>query len=134
MPLDFGTLPAFILYFVTSTVLFLVAAFVYHWVTPYHELELIGQGNVAVAVSYSGAMLGLALPLASLAAHSVSLLDLGSWAVAALATQLVVYFAVHFLLKRRLDAQIVSGNVAVGTFLGALSVVFGLLNAACLTY
>lgn len=134
MPVDFGTLPAFILYFLSCTVLFLLAAYVYHWVTPYHELELIAQGNVAVAVSYSGAMLGLALPLASLAAHSVSLLDLGRWAAAALVTQLVVYFAVHFLLKKQLDDQIVAGNVAVGTFLGALSAVFGLLNAACLTY
>lgn len=134
MPFDFGTLPAFVLYFLASTGCFLLAAFVYHWVTPYHELKLIADGNVAVAVSYAGAMLGLALPMASLAAHSVSLVDLGRWAAAALVTQLVVYFAVHVLLKKQLDAQIVNGNVAVGIFLGAISLVFGILNAACLTY
>ena len=47
------------------TVALLVSAiFVYIKITPYDEIKLIRGGNMAAAVSLSGAVIGLALPLA----------------------------------------------------------------------
>ena len=58
-------LPDFLLYFVVA--LLLLAAFVaiYVRVTPYREFVLIRGGNIAAAISLTGALIGFVLPLAS---------------------------------------------------------------------
>ena len=71
-------LPDFLLYFVVA--LLLLAAFVaiYVRVTPYREFVLIRGGNIAAAISLTGALIGFVLPLASAIAHSVNPVDISS--------------------------------------------------------
>ena len=123
----------FLLYLALSLALLAVFTWLYDKVTPYDELSLIRNGNVAAAIAYSGAIIGLALPLASAVAHSVNPVDMMIWGAFALAVQLLVYFVVRRLLPR-LNEQIPEDNAAPAVLLAAMSIGAGIVNAACLTY
>jgi len=125
--------PAFITYFLVSIGLLVIFLFVYIRVTPYKEIQLIREGNVAAALSVAGAMLGFTIPLAHAVAQSVSIPDMLIWGVIALLVQILVYLVVRVLLPG-LATGIPAGNAAQGAFLGALSLSTGVLNAACMTY
>lgn len=124
----------FALYFGTALLAWGLTLVIYMAVTPYAELHLVRQGNRAAAWSLAGTALGLALPLASLVAHAVSLWDLISWAALALLAQLALWWLARRLLVPDLRAAIEADREAVGLLLGALSLGLGLLNAASLTY
>lgn len=128
-----GGIGNFFVYFVLALVL--VAAFlvIYVQVTPYREFALIREGNVAAALSLSGALLGFIVPLASAVAHSVSVIDMTLWGVVALIVQLAAFLAARVLVRGLADA-IPAGKTATGLFVGALSLGVGILNAACMTY
>ena len=126
-------LPAFLAYFGCALVLLVAFFLLYGWVTPYNELALIREGNVAAAISMGGALLGFTLPLASVIAHAVSLPDMLAWSVVALVAQVAVYTIVSRAVPRFNEA-IRDGRVAAATLLAALSVAVGMLNAASLTY
>ncbi len=125
-------LPAFLTYFSLSLALLVVFLAVYLFVTPYNELQLIRQGNVAAALSLAGAVVGFVLPLARAVTQSVSPLDLVAWGVVALVVQVVVFFLVGKLVPRFAEA-VRDGRVAAATLLAALAVGVGLLNAASMT-
>ena len=125
-------LPAFISYFFLSLALLVVFLAVYLAVTPYRELALIRQGNVAAAISLGGATIGFVLPLARAVTQSVSMLDLVTWGGVALVVQVVVFLIVGVLLPK-LTAAVKDGQVAAAAFLASLAVAVGLLNAASMT-
>jgi len=125
-------LPAFLLYFFLSLALLVVFLAVYLSVTPYNELSLIRQGNIAAAISLAGAIVGFVLPLARAVTQSVSALDLIAWGVVALVVQVAVFLLVGKLVPRFAEA-VRSGQVAGATFLAALAVAVGVLNAASMT-
>ena len=133
MLISLQTIGSFLLYF--GAALILQAAFVvlYMAFTPHHEARLIKQGNAAAAISLGGAVLGFSLPLASVIAHSVSLVDLAVWGVVALVVQLAVYWLVDFLL-REISKHIDEGNIAAAITLATASLAIGLINAASMTY
>ena len=123
----------FVAYFAMALALVAVFLTVYTWVTPHGEIALIRQGNVAAALSLSGALLGFVVPLASAIAHSVAWWDMVLWGGVALAVQLLSYFAVRLILPN-LTQDISAGKIAQGLFLGTTSLAIGILNAASLTY
>ena len=125
--------PAFLLYFVLALILLALFVAIYTRVTPYREIALIREGNVAASISLSGALIGLVLPLASAIAHSVSPLDMVAWGVIALVVQLIVYAVTGALVPRFREA-IEAGHAAPATLLAALSVSAGILNAASMSY
>jgi putative membrane protein len=123
----------FLIYLVLALALLAVFSWLYDKVTPYNEMKLIREGNTAAATSYSGAMIGLALPLASSVAHSVNPIDMVIWGVIALAVQVLVYFLVRRLLPQ-LNDHIPENKIAPALMLAAMSIAAGIINAACLTY
>lgn len=123
----------FLIYLILSFALLTAFAWLYDKVTPYNELELIRNGNSAAAIAYAGAIIGLALPLASAVAHSVNPVDMIIWGVFALVVQVLVYFLVRRMVPR-LNDQIPENHVAPAVLLAAISIAAGILNAACLTY
>ena len=125
-------LPAFLTYFFLSLALLVVFLAVYLAVTPYSELGLIRQGNVAAAISLGGAVIGFVLPLARAVTQSVSTLDLVTWGGVALVVQVVVFLLVGKLVPK-LTAAVKDGQVAAATFLASLAVAVGVLNAASMT-
>jgi putative membrane protein len=106
---------------------------VYMKLTPYDELKLIKDGNVAAAASLSGALLGFTFPLAAAITNSVHPWDMMLWSLIALVVQLVVYVLVRRTLIN-VSRRIPEGQVASGIVLAAVSISAGLLNAACMTY
>ena len=125
--------PAFIIYLGSTLALLAVFLFLYIRITPYREIQLIREGNVAAAISLSGATIGFTIPLAKAVAQSGSLLDMLMWGGIALVVQLLAYAVVRLLIPG-ITKDIPDGKIAQGTFLGMLSLTTGLLNAACMTY
>jgi putative membrane protein len=125
--------PSFLLYFALALALLGLFVAIYVRVTPYRELALIREGNLAASISLSGAIVGVVLPLASAIAHSVSALDMVAWGVIALVVQLVVYALTGRLVPRFREA-IEAGRVAPALLLAAISVSAGILNAASMSY
>ena len=126
-------LPNFLLYFALALVLLTIFVAIYVRVTSYREFVLIRSGNVAAAISLSGALIGFVLPLASAIAHSVNPVDMVAWGAIALLVQLVVYAAVSRLVPHFREA-IEADRAAPAALLAALAISVGILNAACLTY
>ena len=125
--------PAFIIYLGSTLALLAVFLFLYIRITPYREIQLIREGNVAAAISLSGATIGFTIPLAKAVAQSGSLLDMLMWGGIALVVQLLAYAVVRLLIPG-ITKDIPDGKIAQGTFLGMLSLATGILNAACMTY
>ena len=123
----------FLIYAGLSVAFIYLYMIVYLWLTPYSELKLIKDGNVAAALSLSGSVLGFTFPLAAAIVHSVHLWDMMLWAVIAAVVQLLVYVAVRYTLLN-VVRRIPDGQVATGIVLAAISLSAGILNAACMTY
>ena len=123
----------FLVYAGLSVAFIYLYMIVYLWITPYNELKLIKEGNVAAAISLSGSVLGFTFPLAAAISNAVHPWDMMLWGVIAATVQLLVYVAVRFSLLN-VSRRIPDGQVASGIVLGAISVCAGMLNAACMTY
>lgn len=130
---SFATFDDFMLYLAVALVLLALFIAVYVRITPYREIVLIREGNMAAAYSLSGAVLGFAIPLAAAIHHSVNLVDMAIWGLVALVVQ-VLAFVVVKLLVPALPRDIPADRTSAGFFLGALSVAVGMLNAACMSY
>ncbi len=120
------------LYLISAALLMTVFFMVYCWATPFDEMAQIRAGNSAAALSFSGALIGFSLTIASAILHSTSLVLFVAWSVGAIVVQLVVYVLVSRLLHMSKE-QIESNNVAFGGLLGAISLAIGAINAACLS-
>lgn len=124
---------AFVIAFAAAVAFFVAFKFVYQWVTPYHERDLIRQGNTAAAVALGGALIGYVLPLASALSQTVSLAEFAVWALLAGVIQITAFIVVSRLVYRALAARIEAGEMAAGIYLASISIGVGLLNAACMT-
>ena len=124
--------PVLLVQLATTTALFVVGLAIYIWLTPYRELQLIRAGNVAAAITLSGQMLALAIPLGAMLAHSVNLADIVLWGVVAVILQLVA-FAAAAILVRDLPKAIERGEIASAMVLAAAQIVAGIFNAAAMS-
>ncbi len=130
---SFAGFDDFLLYLVVSLVLLAVFVAVYIRVTPYREISLIREGNMAASFSLSGSLLGFIVPLASAVQHSVSLVDMAIWGLIAMVVQILAFVVVKMLIPS-ITQDIPADKGAQGFFLGSLSLGVGLLNAACISY
>lgn len=128
-----GTLPLFGLFFACACALLFVFALIYTFVTPYNELRLIRGGNSAAAISFSGAMIGFAIPLAGVIENSVNILDMLVWGLVALVVQILAFLFARMMLPD-LIRQIEAAEIGPAIVLAGFAVAIGLLNAACVTY
>jgi len=113
---------------VTVAILF-AAASLYVLLTPHKEIALIREGNSAAAVSLSGVLVGLAIPLAISLKASTSLVDLALWGVAIVLVQLLVFRLVDFILHG-LPKRIQDGEMAAAAMLVGAKVATALILAA----
>jgi len=120
-------------YFTAAVGFVVVFCQVYCWITPYDELKLVRDGNVAPAVSFGGALIGFILPLHSAITHSVGFMDMLVWAAVAMVVQLTVFGIVR-LFFRGLVREIENNHTAAATLLAFFSLAIGILNAASMTY
>ena len=91
--------PRFLIWTASAGAMLVVASTIYVLLTPWKELALVKGGNASAGLALAGAIAGLAIPIASTLASSVSLFDLLIWGVIALLFQLIVYRLVDILLR-----------------------------------
>ena len=130
---SFATFDDFLVYLAVAVALLAVFIAIYIRVTPYREITLIREGNMAASFSLSGALLGFIIPLASAIQHSVNLIDMALWGAIAMLVQLAAYVVVKLLIPS-LTQDIPADKGSTGFFLGSISLGVGLLNAACMSY
>jgi putative membrane protein len=130
---SFAGFDDFLVYLAVSLVLLALFVAIYIRVTPYREMALIREGNMAASFSLSGALLGFVIPLAAAVQHSVSLIDMAIWGVIAMLVQIVAFVVVKLAIPG-ITQDIPAGKGSCGFFLGCVSLGVGLLNAACMSY
>ena len=126
----------FISFFLTALVLVVVFLYLYALVTPYDDYKLIFEdNNIAAALGFGGAIIGVSIPLYSALVNSVSYTDFVIWGVIAILIQLIFAFIVTRITgKYSLESKISQGVVPVGILMAFLSICIGLLNAGSMSY
>src|SRR3546814_16429411 len=97
--------PILLLHLAVTLGLLAAAAVLYTRLTVHDEIALIRQGNVAAAISFSVAVLGLAIPLAFCLAASFGVWDVLLWGALTLLLQFLslrVISAVLLVMSPRL--------------------------------
>jgi putative membrane protein len=122
-------LPVLLLQFAICIVLLVAGVAIYTKVTPFHERELLREGNVAASAVLSGAVIALAIPLAALLATTRTVLDIVVWGIVAILLQLVTVVIVCHLM-RRMRLTIEDGSVAAALPIAAAQLAIAVLNAA----
>jgi putative membrane protein len=120
------------LHLVAAGLLLFLFFFVYTWATPFDEMTLIRQGNVAAALTLGGAMVGFSMTVASGLVHTDALRSFVAWSAAAAAVQLLTYVLVTRLLHMS-KQQIEGNNVAFGVLLASISISVGAVSAGALS-
>ena len=124
----------FLLFFLTAVAVLILFLYLYAKVTPYDDYVLIfEENNVAAALGFGGAIVGLSIPLYSALVSSVSYFDFFIWALVAMLVQLLfAYGATKKKGKFSFEQKIQDGNVSAGMLMSFLSI--GLLNAGSMSY
>jgi putative membrane protein len=123
-----NAIAAFAEYLGTSVVLLSIFVYIYALATPYKDFSLIAHDNVAVAVTFAGAVLGFTLPMVAAIYYTRSLLEMIGWAAITCVVQLAVVVVLRGQAKR-----IEEGHVSSAIMVAALSVSIGLLNAVSIS-
>lgn len=130
---SFAGFDDFLAYLGISLAYLAVFVAIYIRITPYREMQLIREGNMAASFSLSGAILGFIVPLASAVQHSVSLVDMAIWGLIAMGVQIAAFVVVKLCIPS-ITRDIPDNKGAQGFFLGSLSLGVGLLDAACMSF
>ena len=125
-------IPFLLTHFGVTIVMLVVGAFIYIKITSHDEMALIRDGNNAAAVSLSGAILGLAIPLAFCMANSVNVYDIVIWGLVTLVIQLVTFWIIDLWL-RDLSQKIEDGQVGTAILLVSVKLAVASINAAAIS-
>jgi putative membrane protein len=123
---------AYLLHLVSGCVLMAVFFAIYTWITPFDEIALIREGNMAAALSLAGAVVGFCLTLASSVLHSDSYEMFLAWCTGAMVVQSAGYAVITRMLPQ-MNSAIEHNNAAMGALMGTASLALGIINAACLS-
>ncbi len=127
-----ANLSDFLVFFVVAVVLTILFLLIYTRVTRHNEFALIKQQSVAASIAFSGSMIGFALPLASAMIDADTVVEMVLWGLVALIVQLLIYQLIRLPMPR-ISERIEANEIAAGSWLGACSMVAGILNAAAMT-
>jgi putative membrane protein len=121
-------------YFLASAVVVLAAVFIFDLLTKYKIWDEVNNGNLAVAMSTGGLILGVANIMKAAVASNDSVLQTLKWGGIGAATLIIVYFLFElFTPKMRVSEEIGKGNKAVGLLSLIYSLAFSLIIGACIS-
>ena len=124
--------PVLISHFLVTIIMLAVGITVYLWTTPYPELKLIREGNVAAAISLGAAIISLSIPLAFSMSVSVGVTDIVVWGLVTLAILLIVYRIIDLLLKE-LPKRIEAGELGSAVLLASVKLGVAAITAAAVS-
>lgn len=125
----FVALTAFLAYLSVSGALLAAFIYVYAKATPYQEFTLIAHDNIAVGITFAGAVLGFTLPLVASIYYTQSLVEMCLWALITCVVQLIV-----LVVLRKQAKRIEEGHVASAVVVATVSLAVGMLNAASISH
>ena len=125
-------LPILLLHFSLTIFMLGLGTIIYVFVTPYHEIELIKKGNSAAALSLSGALIGMGIPLSVAMAGSVNAFDILVYGAVALILQLAAYRVTDFVLKG-IPERIENGEISAAITMVGIKISISLINAAAVS-
>ena len=124
--------PVLLMHFLVTIAMLVVGVTIYIWITPHKDVTLVREGNVAAAISLSGAILGLSIPLAMSMSVSVNVADIVIWGLLTLVIQLIVFRLADLVLPD-LSARIEAGEVAAALLLSAIKLAVAVITAAAVS-
>ncbi len=124
-------LPFLISHFFISILLLLFGIVVYIFITPMKEIRLIRDGNIAASLSFSGALIGIALPLSTSLKASNSISEIVIWGLIAILIQIFCFKIVDILIKE-LPQRIEKGEISSSILLFSIKLGVALLNSAAI--
>ena len=116
--------------FITLCLLF-IGITSYIFLTPIKELKLIKDGNISASISFSGALLGIGIPLASSLSVSNSMLEIIIWGLTAILLQLLCFKVTDTFLKD-LSKRIEDDQLATSILLFSIKISVSLINSAAI--
>ena len=116
--------------FITLCLLF-IGITSYIFLTPIKELKLIKDGNLSASISFSGALLGIGIPLASSLSVSNSILEIIIWGLTAILLQLLCFKVTDTFLKD-LSKRIEDDQLATSILLFSIKISVSLINSAAI--
>ena len=124
-------LPFLLSHFFISILLLVFGTVVYIFITPMKEIKLIRDGNIAASLSFSGALIGIALPLSSSLKASNSISEIMVWGLTAILIQIFCFKIVDILIKD-LPQRIERGEISSSILLFSIKLGVALLNSAAI--
>jgi putative membrane protein len=125
-------LPTLVLQFAAAAAIYVVGIAAYLRLTPYHELNLVREGNVAAAITLAGALIGLALPVGATLARSLSVADILVWGAVAIVMQAAAFGLVALLL-RELPGRVQRADIAAALIAASAQIAVGIVNAGAMS-
>jgi len=103
--------------------------FLYFRLTPYDDMKLVREGNIASAISMFSIIVGLAIPLAFCLSQVSTIVELLFWGSFTVAIQLMAFKMCDWFLTG-LPARIEQGDIAAAMVLLAFKLAAALINSA----
>ena len=124
--------PAFLLHIAVALSMLIVGVSAYIWITPWEDIKLVRQGNVAAGIALGGVMLGLGIPLAACLAASVNVWDILIWGTVTVIVQIVTFKVIDLLLAG-IPKRIEEGEVGAAIVLTSAKLSVAAIVAAAVS-
>jgi putative membrane protein len=121
--------PVTILHAAITLLILILGCAVYGFLSPIKEVLLIREGSTAATISFAGALLGLAIPLAVSLTASASWIEITLWGMSLIVVQLLVFRLIDLLLTG-IPARIREGETDAAVLLAAARIGAALILAA----
>ena len=121
--------PVFLAHAGVTVIILIAAAALYVLLTPHKEITLIRGGNTAAALSLSGVLVGLAIPLSASLKASTNVIEIGLWGAVTVVVQLLVFRLVDMIL-RGLPKRIQEGELSAAALLVGAKLATAIVIAA----
>ena len=125
-------LPLLLIHFGVTLIMLALGIVIYVIVTPYNEIGLIKKGNPSAALSFSGALIGMAIHLSVAMAGSVNIMDIIVFGAVAIILQLLSY-RITDLLLRELPSRIKNNEISAAITMVGIKISISLVNAAAVS-
>ena len=120
--------PYLIFYLIPLTGLYLLGLVVYVKLTPHKELQLVQEGNMAAAITFSALVVSLALPLAACMVNRYSIIESSVWAFISLFLQLLLFRVTDAIFKG-MPERIIANEVPAATVFASFKIAGSILLA-----
>jgi putative membrane protein len=109
--------------------LLVAGVLLYIKLTPYDDMKLVKEGNIASAISLFSIIVGLAIPLALCLAQVSAIADILFWGSFTVAIQLFAFKVCDWMLSD-LSGRIERGEISAAIVLLAVKLAAALINSA----